>query len=326
LSGDDHTGKAGEPRKTWQSHAQAWVFALIPAVGLLELATHVAQTHAAVPDSDWKGARDYVEAELKPDDLVAVAPVWADPIGRMRLGPGIATLEREARPDDTRFPRAFEVGLHGAHLPELAGWKATGERSFGAVTVTTLENPEPAHVLADLVTLAHDPARTQVQRVEGEHTQDCPFARGPAQSGGLGAGPAIPGERFACPNGGFVTTSVAADLDYRPHRCIYAPALGSHGVLRIRFLGVPLGKSLHGHHGLYVEAERDKKGAPVTLTFRAGDAVIGSVVHKDGEGWKPFEFDTTEVAARSGGTADLVADIESPSGDRRMYCFEADTR
>jgi hypothetical protein len=326
LSGEDHKGQAIAPPKTWQSYVQSWVFALIPAVGLLELVAHLVQTHAAVPDAQWKAARDYVAAESKPEDLVAFAPRWEDPNGRMQFGPAIATLEREARPDDSRFPRAFEVGVHGAHLPEFAGWKQSAERTFGAITVTTLENPEPAHVLADLVSLAHLPDRVQVQRLEGDHAQDCPFAHGPVQSGGLGSGPAVPSERFVCPSGGFVATSVAADLDYRPHRCIYAPPLGNRGVLRIHFQGVPVGKSLHGHHGLYVEAERDKKGAPVTLTFRAGDAVIGTVVHKDGDGWKPFEFDTSQVAAQSGGTIDLVADIESPSSERRMYCFEADTR
>ena len=64
----------------------------------------------------------------------------------------------------------------------------------------------------------------------------------------------------------------------------------------MRFLGVHLGHTLHGHHGLYVEAERDRRGPPVTLTFRVGDAVVGSVVHHDGDGWKPFEFDTSALA------------------------------
>ena len=68
----------------------------------------------------------------------------------------------------------------------------------------------------------------------------------------------------------------------------------------------------------------------MTITFRVGDTVVGSVVHHDGDGWKPFEFDTSELPPadrrRRGGRADLVAEIESPSGERRMYCFEADTR
>jgi hypothetical protein len=126
-----------------------------------------------------------------------------------------------------------------------------------------------------------------------------------------------------CPAGGFAGVSVIADLDYEPHRCIYAPAPGASGLVRLRFQGVRFGRTLHGHHALYVEAERDRRGAPVTITFRVDASAIGSVVHNDGDGWKPFEFDTGDLAGQS---TDLVAEISSPSGDRRMYCFEADTR
>jgi hypothetical protein len=70
-------------------------------------------------------------------------------------------------------------------------------------------------------------------------------------------------------------------------------------------------------------AERDRRGSPVTLTFRSGGSTLGSVVHNDGEGWKPFEFDTSAIA---GQTAELDVEISSPSGDRRQYCFEAATR
>jgi hypothetical protein len=46
-------------------------------------------------------------------------------------------------------------------------------------------------------------------------------------------------------------------------------------------------------------------------------------VHRDGDGWKPFEVDTSELAGK---TTELVAEVSSPGGDRRLYCFEADTR
>jgi hypothetical protein len=302
----------------------------VPAVGILELGTHVVQTHSAVPDSDWLSARDYVGTQLKPDDLVSVAPRWADPIGRELLGPEIATLEREARPDESRFPRAFEVSIRGAHDASLDGWRQTDERRFGGVMVRTLENPDPVHVLDDLVSLV-GAQRTQVSRVDGDRTVDCPFTHTSPLSGGLGSGPALPAARFVCPNAGLVAASVAADLDYRPRRCIYAMPPGGRGLMRIRFLGVHLGRALHGHHGLYVEAERNKSGAPITLTFRVGGSTVGSVVHQDGEGWKPFEFDTSELAAEARkddpeGRVDLVAEIGAGNSDRRMYCFEADTR
>jgi hypothetical protein len=334
LDGDEHKQTGAPPAKAAPKRAprpwQAWAFAAVPALGILELGAHVVQTHSVVPDGDWRNARDYVGAQLQPDDLVSVAPRWADPIGRELLGPEIATLEREARPDETRFPRAFEVSIRGAHDALLDGWRQTDERRFGGVTVRTLENPDPVHVLDDLVSMV-GAARVQVSRVEGDRTVDCPFTHTAAVSGGLGSGPALPADRFACPAGGFVAASVAADLDYRPRRCIYMAPPGGRGLIRIRFLGVRLGRALHGHHGLYVEAERNKSGAPITLTFRVGGGAVGSVGHQDGEGWKPFEFDTSELAAEvrkndPDGRADLVAEIGVSSPDRRMYCFEADTR
>jgi hypothetical protein len=303
-----------------------WAFAVVPAVGLLELAAHVVQVHSVVPDVDWETARAYVKEKAAPEDLVAFAPPWADPLGREHFG-ALATLEREARPDPSGFPRALEVSLRGEHLAELDGWSASERRQFGGVTVTTLENPRPVHVLEDLVSMV-DPSRMRVWRVDGPRETECAFGHGPVQAGALGFGPAVPGDRFSCP-GSFVGVSIAADLEYRPRRCIYAPPPGGAGFVRIRFLGVPMGSTLYGHHALYVEAERDRKGAPVTIRWTvpalAGQAgsVLGSVVHRDGDGWKAFEFDTSELAGR---TADVDAEISSPSSDRRMYCFQADTR
>ena len=82
------------------------------------------------------------------------------------------------------------------------------------------------------------------------------------------------------------------------------------------------GHSLHGYHSLYVEAEHSLK-APVSIAFSVDGSIVGRAVHRDMESWKPFEFDTSD---RAGTVADLVADIESDTGERRMYCFEADTR
>jgi hypothetical protein len=315
LSGDEHKSAAA---KAWRRYA----FAAIPAAGLLELGAHVVQTHSVAPDSDWQAARAFVAAHAASEDLVAFAPRWADPVGREQFGPSVATLEREARADVARFPRAYEVSIRGAHLDELAGWSREGAQRFGGVTVTTWKNPAPLAVIDDLVSHV-DPQHMRVSRLQGDRESDCPFSRLSPASGGLGAGPAMPSERFVCPGGSGVSASVVADLDYYPHRCIYTPAVGGDASVRLRFLDVPLGRSIQGHHALYVEAERKKQGAPVTITFRIGDTTLGSVVHHDGDGWRPFELDTSAFA---GQRADVVADIASPGGQRRYYCFEASTR
>jgi hypothetical protein len=288
----------------------------VPVVGLLELVAHLGQTVPAASNADWGRAKAYVQAQAKPDDLVAFAPRWIDPVGRERFGPAIATLEREARPDESRFPRALEVSIRGSHLPALRGWKKEAEQRFGGVTVTTWDNPTPVHLLDDLVSHV-DPARMRVSRGGA----DCPFQHLPSQSGNLGFGPAIPGNRFVCPGGTFVGMSVVTDLDYVPHRCVYAPPAGG-APTRIEFLDVHFGKTLRGHHAIYVEAERNKQGPTVTLTLRAGDITLASLEHHDGDGWKSFELDTGALA---GQTTDLVAEV-SGQGDRRYYCFEADTR
>lgn len=298
-----------------------WLFAIVPLVGVVELAAHVKQSYGAVPEKDWLAARDAVKAIAKPEDLVVFAPSWSEPLGRRYFGPELATVAREAHPDETRFARAIEVSIRGKHAPELAAWRASAEQKVGAVTIRTLENPAPATVLTDLVTrIAPETAR--VTRADGDREQPCAFAHGPAQTGNLGFGPAVPGDKFNC-GSTFVGVSVFAVLDYTARRCIYAAPPGGAAATRIRFADVVMGRALHGHHALYVEAERQREGAPVTLQFRIGDRSVGKVVHLDGEGWKGFELDTSEWA---GQTVELIADVTSPNANRRMYCFEADTR
>jgi hypothetical protein len=298
-----------------------WAFAIVPLVGVVELIAHLKQANGAVSDADWAAARDAVKAIAKPDDLVVFAPSWNDPVGRRWLGPDIANVAREAAPDETRFPRAIEVSIRGKHAPALAAWRTSATQKVGAITITTLENPAPVKVLTDLVTRVA-PETARVSRVEGDREMPCMFSRGPAQTGNLGFGPAIPGDKFNCMNA-FVGVSVFAVLDYSARRCIFAPPPGGQAATRVRFADVAMGRALHGHHALYVEAERHREGAPVTLAFKIGDRSVGKVVHSDGDGWKSFELDTNEWA---GQTVELIAEISSPSSNRRTYCFEADTR
>jgi hypothetical protein len=313
---------SGEEEKRVSIAWKKWAFSLVPAVGLLELGAHFVQTCSVVPERDWKAARAYVAAQAKPEDLVAFAPRWVDPIGRETFGPDLATVEREARADESRFSRAFEVSIRGAHLPALRDWKRVDEHRFGRVEVTQWENPGPVPVIVDLVARV-DPQYLHVSVAQGEREADCAFGHVPVMSGSLGFGPAVPGARFTCPTGNFVGVSVVADWEYYPRRCVFAPPAGGNTVTRLRFAQVKMGHVISGHHTLYVESERGRTGAPVTLAFRSGDTRIGSVVHRDGEGWKPFEFDTSVLA---GTEADLVVEIASPSGDNRKYCFEATTR
>lgn len=304
-------------RELFAARSRKWWFLAVPAVGIVELILQLVQTHSVVPRKDWEAARAYVAANAKPEDLIAFAPRWADPIGREIFGPGLATLEREARADDTSFPRAFEVSIRGGDLDEFAGWTRAGEASFGRVEVVTLANPSVAHVIDDLVSLA-EPGHLQVFR----GSNACAFTHASPQSGSIGSGPGIPADRFECPGGGMVASIILSDLSYLPRRCIYAPPPGREPI-RLEFSPVRFGRSLHGHHGLDAQAERERHGAPISLSFRTAQGSIGSVTHSDGDGWKGFEFDTSDLAGQSGR---LVVEIGAPNGDQRWYCFQADTR
>ncbi len=310
---------------------RALVFLGVPLVGILELLLHFGQVGSPVPLADYAGAKTLITQDLKADDLVLFAPYWNDPIGRETLGNDVMTLERAAFPDVSRYPRAYEVSIRGASRPETADWKIVSERSSGKVTVRLRENPAPVHVLSDLVTLFGPDAkvtrtgggrRDRDNHDKGGDSDTCAWHTGKAQTGSLGFGPAVPGDKASCDGGGFVGLTVLPALDYTARRCLEATPLGDGATLRIHFGQVAFGKQLHGHHGIYVEAERNKTGAPVTVTFLHDGQTLGRANHRDGDGWAAFAFDTTPLAGQTG---DLDVEVTSSEANRK-YCFEADTR
>jgi hypothetical protein len=295
----------------------------VPLVGVVELALHVKQTTTdVVSDENWLAARDAVKAEVKPDDLVVFAPFWADPLGREFFRDELAGIKREARPDETRFPRAFEVSIRGAHDPELEGWKKVSERTVGKITITVYDNPTPVKLHTDLVDLV-SAERLTVSRVDGTSETPCAWQRGPGQPGGLGVpqGPAVPGDKFVCSNGSYVGTAVLHALDHHPHLCIFASPPGGSAVLRLKLANVTFGTSLHGHSGVQWLNERTPSRERIQVAFSAFERPIGTNVHRVGAGWTGFEFPTPDLAGKRG---DLVAEV-SGNGPR-SYCFEADTR
>lgn len=301
----------------------AWALAAVPLVGVVELALHVKQTTSdVVSDADWLAARDAVRADVKPDDLVIFAPFWVDPIGREHFGDSLAGLEREARPDETRFTRAFEVSIRGAHRTELEGWKKLSTKQLGKVTVALYENPSPVKVLTDVLERVA-PDGMSVSQVQSGAEVPCAWQRGPGQPGGLGVpqGPAVPGARFVCSGGAYVGLAVLHALDHHPHACLFASPPGPSGALRIKIANVEFGTSLHGHSGVQWVNERTPSGERINLAFSAFGRPIGQNVHRLGVGFSGFELPTPELAGKKG---ELVAEVTG-SGPR-AYCFEVDTR
>jgi hypothetical protein len=300
-----------------------WAFALVPLVGVGELGAHLFFAKRTPSFDAWSTVRDAVASEKRPGELLVVSPHWADPAARRAFGDELMPMRDEARPDESRYASALEVSILGEHAPELDGWREESRRTEGKFVLRHLANPAPAKVLFDFV----DAARPPFADVRGtEPAVACPWnTRAVVEAGGLGGHPTFPAERFECPGGIFfnVGATIIADQDFRPRRCLWSHPLG-RGELVTRFRGVPLGSVIRGHGGMYWITEREKKGAPVTLTVRVNGDTLGSFTHVDGDGWKAFEM---PLGARAGAKdAEVEFAVTTPSYRDRHFCFEADTR
>lgn len=294
----------------------------MPLVGVVELVLHAKQTSSdIVTDDQWVAARDAVRSEAKPGDLVVFTPFWADPLGRRFFGNELAGIKGEARPDVSRFPRAFEVSIRGFHDDELAHWRKVSERKVGPVSIGLYENPAPVKILTDLLERV-GPEKMTVAKVDGDKEQACTWSKGAGQPGGLGVpqGPAIPGDKFNCPSGGYVGAAVLHALDHHPHLCLFVSS--NSGTVKIRFADVDFGEALHGHAGVQWVTDRTPSADEKTkLAFSAFDRPIGQHAHRIGTGWVPFEFPTPDIAGKRG-----ELEVEVTGSGQRQFCFEADTR
>lgn len=300
-----------------------WAFALVPALGLCELGAHAYFSRRGPREGDWAAIRAPVEALRQPGDLVIVAPAWADPHARRALGDALMPLRDAARPDETRYAAAIEISALGQRAPELAGWREVAREERGDLRIRRLENPAPARVVFDFT----DELRPPRADVRGtDPPVSCPWnPHARVVAGGLGGHPTFPAERFECPAGAFfhAGVTVIADEEFRPRRCIWAHPL-QRGELVIRYQGVPLGRVIRGHAGMYWMIEREQQGAPVTLTVRVDGEQVGAATHRDGEGWTAFELPLGAHAGAAAAEVELA--VSSPDFRHRHYCFEADTR
>jgi hypothetical protein len=269
-----------------------------------------------------------VRKEQKPDDLIAFAPLWTDPVGREAFG-DLVSLDRAAFSDETRYPRVFEIARGNARRPELLGFRVEAEERAGDLTLRRLVNPAPEAVVDDL--LRHVSATSlEVSRRHANGKEDaCAFTAGGAQAGPWD--PSRPAQYYACA-GANVGVIILVDAGYRPRRCLFAPPFGGSDALRLRFHDVTFGRSIVGHHGLHRVHEQQKIGAPVSTAFgvdaetpdgRIAERELGRVVHREGDGWTGFRVELPPPL--TGQKGDLFADITT-SGASRYYCFEATTR
>jgi hypothetical protein len=300
-----------------------WAFLAVPLLGLAELGAHLWFAGRPPAFDDWFALTEPVRALKQPGDLVVIAPAWADPAARRALGDELMPVRDVARPDVTRYATALEVSILGEHAPDLDGFREIERRPVGRFLLRRLANPAPAHVVYDFVDHL-DPGAADVRGTDP--AVPCLWnPRATIAAGGLGGHPTFPAARFECPGGIYfnVGVTVIADEEFRPRRCLWSHPF-ARGEIVTRFRDVPLGRVIRGHGGMYWMVERERKGAPVTLTVRVDGESVGSVVHRDGDGWAGFELPLGAHARARAATVEFA--VSTSNFRDRHFCFEADTR
>jgi hypothetical protein len=296
------------------------LFLLVPGLSVLELSAHQFFAQRAPRAEEWRELEKPVAKLLGENDLLLVAPEWASPMARQALGDRFFAPAKVARADAKSFARAVEVSALGARTEETREWRVVSEAESGRFTLRVLENPAapaPSYHFADHVT----PESASVRIVGDGGDTPCsfdPHAR--VAAGGLHGHLAFPRERFRCGarQTEFVGVTIADDQDYRPRRCIFAPA-PAEGVLRLDFRAVPLARTLRGYTGSSYFLMRDG-GAPVELSVLVGGERIGSVRHDDRLGFREFSFDTKRFAGTS---RDVSFEVRGAAA--REFCFSAES-
>jgi hypothetical protein len=294
----------------------------LPLAGLAELALSVYFARRAPRFDDYAVLREPLGRLHQPGDLVLVAPRWAEPLARRALGDELFPLRDLGRPDESGYGHAIEVSALGEHDDAVAGWRELERTEAGPFVVRRLESPAPRPPVFDFVD-ALGPDQVAAAMEPGgpcRWRDDAPVA-----SGGLGGHPTFPRQRFDCPGGAFfhVSVTVIADRDFRPRRCLWAHPPGS-GELVVRYRDVPLGDVIDGHGGLYWMVERERAGAPITLRVAVDGEDIGSVIHRDGDGWAAFSLALGAHARATAGEVTFA--VSSPDNRHRHFCFEARSR
>lgn len=296
---------------------------ILPVLGLAELGGHIYCGQAAPRLREWQNLRPLVASLRRGAGLVAISPRWAEPLARTAFGEDMMPFIDLTRPDESAYPRVIEISAFGQRTPELEGWREVGSRAAGPFVVRALENPRPESVRFSFVDDL-DPRRVQVSEGDEGALSPCPWTeRAVARTGGLHGAPAFPKKRFRCMSHElvFVGVTVIDDQEYRPRRCLWAhPPV--EGGLRIGYSGVPRGRKIVGYSGLPWFLMREGMGPPVELNVRVDGKSVGTIVHRDRDGWKRFELAITE-GDRS---VDVEFRVSSDTFADRQFCFYADVR
>lgn len=294
------------------SSARIALCALLPVVGIVELALAESQKRKVPTDADWHAAATAVRAMKTPTDMVIVAPRWAETLGREAIGEVDKTMidfRTVGRSDLGAVPRVVELSIRGEDDPETKGWKLVEKRKFGSVEVRVLENPKPDKLVRDLVEeLGPDTPAVKlpippngVPLVGVAPIETCRWETTPSRIPNMFQGPPFPPSHFLCPPfepaWSWVGATVITDLEYVPRRCVFMHP--SDRATAVDYPARRIGHKVVAFVGLQVYIERELNKSPVNVRIEVGGKEVAQTKHKDGDGWLRFEGSTAEFAGQT---------------------------
>jgi len=305
-------------------HAKYLWFA-IPVLGLVELAASVYFSRRFPTVDEWHVLEAEVRALKQQNDLIVIAPEWAEPLARNAFGDSLMPIADVARADEASYPRAIEVSALGNDNPLIAAWPVNAEKRSGKFVLRTRTNPAFKPALFVLTDHALPPELSVSERASSGEVTACRYgSRPPSSYSGLLARPAVPRQRFSCgpAEGNFVGTTVIEDQNDRARRCLWAnPSPG--GLLTLTFANVPVGEQLSGYIGFPYFRFRDHGWPKVAVSFAIDRVPLGTHHHLPESGWQPFQLATMQFR---GGTHEVQIEILGADSRELELCFYAATR
>ncbi len=297
------------------------VLAVLPLLGLAELAAHAYFATRAPGFDDYAALAPRLLALKRPDMPVVASPGWAEPLLR-QAAPEAFPLTEVARPDDAGFASFLEVSLPSVPQQagaELAHFSQQSEERVGPFRLRILRNPgfEPRRF--DFVTALEAGSARVSNSVDGE-LLPCPLTEAPrSRTGGLHGAVARPRRYHACREDRAVAVTVIEDRAYRPRRCVLIEA-PSRGSVVLEFQGVPASAKLVGFAGFPYFLDRDAEGVQVELTLGEGAHELGRHRVEAARGW--VRFDLPRPNSRGDVTVEAAWRVEQP----RELCLALEAR
>ncbi len=278
--------------------------ALLLGVSVFAWVGHLFVFGDPTADADWKKAAEFVEAEIKPDELVRVVPDWSEaPL--VHLGSNAhANVDRRRKllPEDLVGASAFwiihEKGRWSDAVEALPGRVEELQRKrFDSVEVAQIRIQDVPRYerLSDRLKDA------RVSLVDGAGTQTpCRWT-----------------SRWTCSVNRRYVAQEVHEVGDEPRHCIYAVPVGGDKTLRVEFPGIDVSQGVVVRSGVSLHGTRAPSGPDVkfTASIKGQEPQSTTFAYND-DRWHRMDL-------KGEGRGDLVFDVWAESSHRRHFCFDA---